>query len=229
MKTGFNLAFKFLVPVLALFLVIAAVLSFQTSALIKKVAISQASSFVVDFVQLQAKQHIDSASVFSLADAQRTNQIFSKVKQEVKTKDVVRIKVWDKDAIIIFSDDQSIIGQKFADNKEFQKAIEGEAEVEIKEPLKPENTAEKGYRQLMEVYVPVVLAGESKPAGVIETYYNMDVLNLSIKKAQTLVITINIVAFFVMAIVLSVLFKFLVLNPIEKLEVGILELKGTEK
>lgn len=207
------------------FAVIAVFLSYQTSLTVKNILIDQASSLVVDFVQTQAKNHISSADAFTLKDPQNTEQVFTKVLEEVKTRDVIRIKVWDKDATIVFSDDKSIVGKKFADNQEFQESIKGEVEVEIKKPLAAENVAEKGYRQLMEVYVPVTLAGESGVSGVIETYYKLDTLNDEIQKAQTKVVLINLGAFLVLALIIWLLFKFLVLRPLEELESGMEEIK----
>lgn len=225
---SFSLTFKFLIPVLLVFVVIAVFLSYQTSVMVKNILIDQSSSLVVDFVQIQARNHITSASDFSLQDPQKTEQVFQEVLREVKTRDVIRIKVWDKDATIIFSDDKSIVGKKFTDNHEFQEAIQGEVEVEIKEPVAEENVAEKGYRQLMEVYVPITLAGESGVSGVIETYYNLDALNSNIQKAQTRIIFINLGAFLVFSLIIRFFFKFFVLKPLEVLESGMEEIKQKE-
>jgi len=225
MQAKFSVTFKFLIPVLLVFALIAVFLSYQTSLTVKNILIDQASSLVVDFVQTQAKNHIASPEAFSLQNPEATEQVFKKVLEEVKTRDVIRIKVWDKDATIVFSDDKSIVGKKFTDNHEFQEAIEGKVEVEIKKPLAAENVAEKGYRQLMEVYVPITLAGESGTNGVIETYYKLDTLNEEIQKAQTRIVLINLGAFLVLAVVIWLLFKFLVLRPLEALETGMEEIK----
>lgn len=218
MSIKLNLTAKFLIPIFLVFVVIALFLSFQIGAVLKQTAIEQTSSLVVNFVQTQAEQHLASGADFSLIDPQKTQQSFSGIMDEVRTKDVVRIKVWDKDGTVIYSDDQTIVGKKFPDNKEFREAIEGKPEIEIVEPIKDENVDEKGYKQLMEIYVPITLTGSSNPDGVIETYYNIDSLNKGIKEARVSVLAISLFIFLVLAIIVWFLFKLLVIKPLAEIE-----------
>lgn len=226
MNIKFSLTFKFLIPIFIIFVVIAGFLSYQTSVFVKGMVIEQTKNLVVNFVQFHTKKYVTSASDFSLASPERAEQVFNQVLGEVKTGDIMRIKVWGENATVVFSDDKTIIGKQFADNKEFQESMEeGKVEVEIKQPLKAENIQEKGYRQLMEVYVPITLNGDSKPSGVVETYYNMDALNSSIQKAQTQMVLINLGSFIVLAVILWLLFHFLVVRPLKELESGMIEIK----
>lgn len=225
MKTQLGITFKFLIPVIVVFAIIAGFLSYQASGLVKQIQINQASSLVVDFVQIQAKNHLTSSSIFSLDNPEQTEQAFNEVLREVSTRDILKIKVWDKNATVIFSNDKTIVGKRFDDNEEFKEAMAGKPEVEIKEPLSAENVGEKGYRQLMEVYVPITLAGESNVTGVIETYYKLDTLNEQIKKAQMKIIAVNAGAFLILAVIIWILFKFLVIRPLEMLESGMEEIK----
>ncbi len=103
----------------------------------------------------------------------------------IKTRNIVRIKVWAMNSTIIYSDNPQIIGKQFPDNEEFQKAIRGEIEIKFSGVTKPENIAEVGYKQLLEVYVPITFNGQ--PAGVIETYYKVDELNDRTSRTNLLV------------------------------------------
>ncbi len=228
MKLKPGITFKFLIPLMVAFIVITVFLAVKTSSIVKDIVIQQSSSVIVDFVQNQARRHVESPAAFSVADPVKTEEIFSEVKEEVKARDVVRIKVWDSKGTVIFSDDKSIVGKSFADNHEFQEAINGKVEVEIKEPLKQENAMEKGYKQLMEVYVPITLSGSTTPVGVIETYYKMDALNESIQKAQIKIISFIGTAFLILAISIWLGFRFFILKPLAQLESGILEIKQEE-
>lgn len=228
MKLELGITFKFLIPLLVAFSAITIFLAVKMSNIVKEIAIQQASSLIVDFVQNQAARHIDSSERFSLNDSPKTEDTFSELFEEVKVRDVVRIKVWDTKGMVVFSDDKSIVGKNFADNHEFQEAIKGETEVEIKEPLKEENASEKGYRQLMEVYVPITLPGGASPAGVVETYYKMDVLNEDIRQAQIKIVAIIGLAFTVLAAGIWVGFRIIILEPLSKLESEILEIKQEE-
>lgn len=220
-----NLTLKFLLPVLVGFFLIVVLLGYQIGALIKRTVVNQAVSMSADFVQLNTLKHVASSSDFSLDDPQKTERLFEKVSREVKTRGAMRIKVWDKKGMVIFSEDKTIVGQTFSDNHEFQESIEGKVEVEIKKPLKRENVSEKGYRQLMEVYVPIVLDGQVEPAGVVEVYYNIDELSRNIRQIQLQIILINLAAFLMVAVIITLLFHFLVVKPLRSLEAGMMEIK----
>src|SRR5712691_11370933 len=71
--------------------------------------------------------------------------------------EVVRIKVWNRTATVIWSDKAELIGQRFPDNHDLQEALGGEISVEIKPLAKREQASERaGHDVLAEVYVPVI-------------------------------------------------------------------------
>lgn len=221
-----SLFIKFSIPLVILFILSGFFLSYQVRKFIADEAINSTKILIAELIKNHAQQNVTSPDDFSLANPQKTQEVFNQIFEDIKTKDLIRIKVWDKNATIVFADDQTLIGQKFPDNEEFQEAIEGKTTVEIKEPLKQENISEKGYGQLMELYVPIRLEGESVPSGVIEVYYSMDRLNESILKTQfTARITIAI-AFLVLSSLIWFLLYFFVLRPLGKLETEIKSIKS---
>ncbi|WP_179360406.1 sensor histidine kinase [Nitrosopumilus cobalaminigenes] len=130
---------------------------------------------------------------FDLNDLDNKQQIFDNFFQQIKTDEMLRIKVWSSDGTIICSDDQLIVGKNFNDNLRFQHSIAGEITSEIKNPVDPENISEMGYGQMMEIYIPITL-DSTTPLGVIELYYNMDSINDTIAETQLITI-INTVIF----------------------------------
>ena len=102
-----------------------------------------------------------------LTDQQRIENIFSHLFQSVKTSEIVRIKVWNTAAKVIYSDDTSIIGKYYTDNQEFKEAMLGEIVTDIEKPTKAENVSEQNYDQLLEIYVPITFPGKDVPSGVI--------------------------------------------------------------
>jgi two-component system, NarL family, sensor kinase len=46
--------------------------------------------------------------------------------------EVVRIKIWDRDATVLWSDDERLIGKRFPENPELKEALAGEVAVELK-------------------------------------------------------------------------------------------------
>jgi signal transduction histidine kinase len=85
--------------------------------------------------------------------------------------EVVRVKIWDRNATVIWSDEAQLVGQRFPDNDELKEALEGEVAVEIQPLEKAEQRYERpGFSTLAEVYVPIFTPGSRDVLGVIEVY-----------------------------------------------------------
>jgi len=177
-------------------------LSLSFSEQHKSSAIHQAQEVTANAILIHAQAHLVSED-FAVGDYEKKEMIFSKFFKSIDTTEVIRIKVWSKEGIILFSDSKEIVGENFSDNPNFQKAIMGSVMSIIKEPEKPENIAEKGYGQLMEVYVPVII--EDKIVGVIETYTSLDHINKSINDVNQiiLIVTLTVILFVISIILVS--------------------------
>ena len=97
--------------------------------------------------------------------------------------EVVRVKVWSREAEILWSDEPGLIGQRFAGNDELQGALAGEIEVEIKQ---------RAFGTLAEVYVPIV-GGGGRVLGVIEVYKTPDRLQNTIRWSRIVIWAISVV------------------------------------
>ncbi|MBI2049059.1 MAG: PAS domain S-box protein [Parcubacteria group bacterium] len=141
---------------------------------------------------------------------------FSDFSDAIRTPGIVRIKVWDKNARVLFSEDQSIIGKQFPDNAELLESFSGKVEAEIQTPQKAENISEEGYRQLIEIYVPVSFEGQSEPAGVVETYYSLDAVNALVAKLWWALFIASCLAALIFVFTFWKLFQRLIQEPLEK-------------
>lgn len=144
--------------------------------------IEQTKNEVAALINVQATIHIPK-ELFSEQDLQKTQSVFDAFFREIDTADIIRIKVWDMQGRIIAANDPSIVGKIFSNSDEYAEALGGKVTAEIKLPEKEENRTEKGYGQLMEVYVPIRYA-DGQIAGIIETYTILDSVNAEIAKAQ---------------------------------------------
>lgn len=81
---------------------------------------------------------------------------------------VFRIKVWNREGVILWSDEKSIIGQSFADNPSFKTAMNNQISYSIELPDNQENMLELDRGKIIEIYTPVQT--EDKVIGVIEIY-----------------------------------------------------------
>jgi len=192
-------------------------LSFSFSEQYWSSTIERTELVTANSILVHAQAHLVSED-FVVGDFEKQEETFSEFFRSIDTSEVIRIKVWSKEGIILFSDRKEIVGQDFSDNLRFQEAIKGSIQPVIKEPVKPENIAEKGYGQLMEVYVPITLEGEI--VGVIETYTSLDHLNNSIDELNQIVLigTLTVILFVTSIIIVSAYnLEKSIANPIKKL------------
>ncbi len=155
---------------------------------------------------------------FSLKDPTHVENVFNSFYNGIKTTEIIRIKVWDYSGKVIYSDDQSIIGQRFPDNEQYQEALKGEIIAEIGQKVKPENRTEQGYEQLLEVYVPVIFKDEDIPSGVIEVYYRLDDVNNQTKQTQIVLIITIITNILLLSVLLLVVYRTVIFKQIQKID-----------
>ncbi len=112
-----------------------------------------------------------------------------RVAQIVGGMDIVRIKVWNPQGQVVYSDETDLIGRTYplAEEEELKEALAGHVAKELSGLEKSENEKERSYGRLLEVYVPVVLPGTSQVAGVYEVYRSFLPLQAKIGKIKRLV------------------------------------------
>jgi signal transduction histidine kinase len=86
---------------------------------------------------------------------------------------LVRVKIWNNDGLIIYSDDRQLVGMRYEISPELQETLEGLTVAEISELQKDENIEERGFGELLEVYTPLRQGGKSEIVGAFEGYYDI--------------------------------------------------------
>lgn len=86
---------------------------------------------------------------------------------------LVRVKIWNREGQIIYSDDASLIGDRFPPSEEMRETLEGLTVASISPLEKAENIEERGFGELLEVYTPLRQAGKTDIVGVFEGYYDI--------------------------------------------------------
>lgn len=101
------------------------------------------------------------------------------VKSGVLNGSLVRVKLWTEDGTIIYSDDSRLVGQKYvldSDKAEMFAAKITEPEADVSDLSAPENTYERSFNKLLEVYqltktvegTPVIFEAYFRYSGVTE-------------------------------------------------------------
>lgn len=204
-KKKYSVFTLFFLLAVTLFVVLAIILIYISNVVIRNSFINRAKLTIGNAVRQEAEDL--KPEDFSLKDPSHAANVFNNFYERIKSAEIIRIKVWDYSGKVIFSDDSSIVGQRFPENKEFREAIRGEVITEIGQKVKPENISEQGYEQLLEVYIPITYTGESVPSGVIEAYFKLDDVNNRIKETENILILTIFSFTLVSAMLFFILFR----------------------
>lgn len=110
-----------------------------------------------------------SAQIFADATSDASQAAFRDFFARIQSPQVVRMKVWNEQQVVLWSNLPEIIGQKFSDNDEVKEAHEGKVVLAIEEQ-KAEHVSERQYASLAEIYVPLMPPSGGEAFGVVEIY-----------------------------------------------------------
>jgi hypothetical protein len=83
---------------------------------------------------------------------------------------VVRVKVWNSDGIVLFSDEPRLVGRRFTQAPGLRSAFAGQVVSAPSDPDRPENIFERGrHEAILATFVPLVPSGlGADPSVVVE-------------------------------------------------------------
>jgi signal transduction histidine kinase len=86
------------------------------------------------------------------------------------SNEIVRIKVWNRAGMIVYSDNPKLIGRTFSIDDDLDAALGGRSSASITDGHDEENSGDNLPGPLIQVYVPIVFHGNSSPSGAFEVY-----------------------------------------------------------
>jgi signal transduction histidine kinase len=86
---------------------------------------------------------------------------------------LVRVKIWNRDGEVIYSDDAELIGWRGPMSSEIRESLDGLTVASISPLEKEENVDERGFGELLEVYTPLRQGGKTEIVGSFEGYYDI--------------------------------------------------------
>ncbi len=84
--------------------------------------------------------------------------------------DILRIKVWNSAGTVIYSDNKNLITRTFKIDEDLANALDGNSSASVTSGNDEENTGDNLPGPVIQVYVPLVFSGNSKPSGAFEVY-----------------------------------------------------------
>lgn len=153
---------------LAVFAIIGAGLwLYQRYEAIKATVFEARKVDIADHIQTRASTLIKPGD-FSDEDTVRQQKIFETFFEAIQSPEIFRIKVFNREPRIIWSNLKEIIGQDAFTNQEAIDALKGKITLKFKS-LKPEQVSERQFQEFTETYVPIQDA-KGKVVGAIEVY-----------------------------------------------------------
>jgi diguanylate cyclase (GGDEF)-like protein len=155
--------------------VLIAVLGFVLARIIgtevtnRNLASARETAVIVSRVGAQSRispsQLSDGLSATEITDLHRSLQPL------LADHDIARIKIWNTDSRVVYSDDASIIGRRFPTDDGLDDALDGHTSSEVSDLKAAENTQDRSSDdRLLEVYTPIRFGAEVRPAGAFEIY-----------------------------------------------------------
>jgi signal transduction histidine kinase len=164
---------KFSLTSLALFVVIGLLLGWGLTTHFEQQAVDQHRQEVTDLVPPVIGPYLTS-EVLARGAFTDTYKRIEGALSSIGGSGLVRIKIWNPQGMIAYSDQPDLVGQSFPISPELQESLDGTSTAEITPLDKAENIEERGYGQLLEVYAPVYASGGGEIIGAFEGYYDVE-------------------------------------------------------
>jgi HD-GYP domain-containing protein (c-di-GMP phosphodiesterase class II) len=168
--------------------VIAVIFAFGLQYQLEQNALGQEAASAADQVTLILSPNLTQADLSAPVAPARYAEIDALIHRDVLHAHIVRVKIWSKGGLLLYSDDKILVGQYFPATDELKKALAGAIATDVSTLNQVENVGERGlYTRLLEVYIPIRLGGSDQVAGVYEIYHDLAVLDPSIAATRRFV------------------------------------------
>ncbi len=157
-----------LIPVVALGLVLAWVMRSQ----IVDRTLADASQSASLVARLGVQPRISRYELEHGLSANGVKALDEQLKARSVTHDLARIKIWNNQGLIVYSDDHALIGRRPGESDDLESALHGrpDAATVVTPTRNSETASEVGLGRLVEVYVPLRFTASEAPAGAFEIY-----------------------------------------------------------
>jgi two-component system NarL family sensor kinase len=131
-------------------------------------------------------------------DAVRLNALDLLVKGVLRDP-IVRVKIWSPDGTIVYSDEPRLVGERFSLGADELYALRtGAVDASVSDLSQPENRFERGFGQLLEVYLPLHTKG-GQPV-LFEAYLLYDSVTASARQLWQAFLPVVAVALIALAL-----------------------------
>jgi HD-GYP domain-containing protein (c-di-GMP phosphodiesterase class II) len=175
--SGMSLLARFTLISFLVTLLIAAGLAWRLELVMERETLSGVAQNTADQATNILNEKLTANDLKAALPQQRYQEVDALIHDTRLSKDIVRIKIWNREGLLIYSDDKNILGQTFPIEADLREALGGEIASDISTLQAAENVGERGqYSELFEIYVPLEPADSDEILGAYEVYYDLSKL-----------------------------------------------------
>ena len=165
-----SLILRFAVLSLAVVLGLGAVLSVMLTKVVQAQAQASASRSAQAISQVAFAPHLSAADFTGGLTRQHREALDGTlIGARGEHPALLAIRLWSASGVLIWGDDKAMVGTVHPPAEEFSEALTGQVTSEVFDSQSTDRPSGTSGR-LLEVYVPIIYPGESRPAGLFEMY-----------------------------------------------------------
>jgi PAS domain S-box-containing protein len=177
MKAMKNITLLQRFSIVALMVMIAVALAFGhlVNHILETVIVKNTVRNTHEIVQSNIVKHYRPEELRAPMTGEEYEIFFEEIKHLSLGLDIQKIKIWNRDMVVVWSNDRQMVGRQFHDNKALREALAGEAVLLSKdEDRKDKYPYEEDINHLVEIYLPIKYDSRDEIDIVIELYKNVD-------------------------------------------------------
>lgn len=119
-------------------------------------------------------------------DPARYAELDTVIRRQLLVGHIVQIKLWAADGLLVYCNDERLVGRRFPRSRELDEALAGKISTGISSLAKEENLGKPArLEQVLKVYAPLRPADSPQVAGAYELYYSLAALGPHIDEMRT--------------------------------------------
>lgn len=185
---------KFSLICLAVLILLGVLLNLSINYLLEKNLIRHAEETTAAVVTNEVLNELQFAELLAPKQGDSYAPFSTKIQHLSLGPNIVRLKIWDRDSVILWADMPELVGRQYLDNHAVTDVLaSGEKLVELswkgheREESEDELESENKSKRLLELYVPISFPGSNRVDVVFEVYRDLDPLYVDFKQQQQIV------------------------------------------
>jgi HD-GYP domain-containing protein (c-di-GMP phosphodiesterase class II) len=171
---GKSLLVRFTLVSLLVTALIAAGLAWRLELALEQDALSAVAENTAEQANNILNANLTASDLRASLQGKRYDEIDALIHNTLLSTNIVRIKIWNPNGLLIYSDDSRLMGKTFPITQEMREAFSGEIATEISGLEAAENTGERRlYDELFQIYVPLQPIDSGEIQGIYEVYYDL--------------------------------------------------------